>query len=274
MLDYGIQTVLHAYNTFVGNGDYILLFYVCIIYLFCKESKFSNKTLVYPIVFILFCFALNPIAAQLSKIGLDQNSYYRNYWLLMDIIVISYAAVCLVYSLDSKVKRVLATLAMCAVIALSGRYMFEADSEVYTVPETAFKVPGESAHIANTMKPLNITKDERVLTDELLTNEIRLYDASITLVYSYFLPIFGKVHHEDAEYVESAQLLYDMIYEHTQEFDEELLYKALKETQCKYMIVYNESAVMPELSEIEWLSVAAATDIHEILQVGETDEFD
>ncbi len=273
VLYYGRETVKLAYDSYVGTGSYMILFYIAMIYIFCKKNKFAKKTMLYPIAFIFVAFAINPIVAELARVGIDANSYYRNYWLILDTVVIAYVAVCVVFSLDSKVKRAIIAATICVVLVSAGRYMFEEDGK-FTEAETLYKLPSESVHLAYTMEPLNLTKDDRVLADLLVTKEIRMYDASVTLVYSFHIPAGGNVvHYEDREYSVNAKILYDMIYDHTIEFDEELLYTALKDTHCKYMIVYNKSEVMPFLDEVDWLSEAASTDVHVILEVGDTEKF-
>ncbi len=268
----GRMAVKSAYDWYAGDGVYLILFYIAIIYIFCRNNKFAKNTMVYPIMFIFVGFVINPIVAEFVLVGLESSTYYRNYWLLVDIVVISYVAVCVVFSLENKVKRAIVTIGICVVLIFAGQYMF-VDDDGFNEAETILKLPSETIHLAHTMEPLNITRDERVLADFLVASEIRMYDAGITLVYGYSLPVDGYVVYEHADYIENAQLLYDMIYEHTIAFDEEAFYKALISTQCKYMIVYNQSEVMPFLNEVDWLSEVAATDVHVILKVGDTDKF-
>ncbi len=268
----GRTAVKTGYEWYAGEGVYLILFYVAIIYIFCRNNKFAKNTILYPIVFIFASFVINPIVAEFALIGLTPATYYRNYWLLVDIVVIAYVAVCVVFSLDNKIKRAIVTMAICVVLIFAGQYMF-VDDDGFNEAETILKLPSETIHLAHTMEPLNITRDERVLADFLVVSDIRMYDAGITLVYGYSLPIDGDVDYENREYRTYAQLLYDMIYEHTIAFDEEALYNALIGTQCKYMIVYNQSEVMPFLDEVDWLSEAAATDVHVILEVSETEKF-
>ena len=92
MFHENLQIIQESFLRYKGTGMYMALFLVAILYIFLVDKNKKNKAfLVYFPCFILLVI-LNPIFHKFVNPFLNQNVYWRTFWLLPIGIVMAYAA--------------------------------------------------------------------------------------------------------------------------------------------------------------------------------------
>ncbi len=132
------QEILLIYREYVGTGMVAALFLISVCYLLFAEKEPSKKLImaVLPLAVILL-FAC-PLFAWVVYRFLDSEIYYRFLWLLPVSMVIAYAGVKLILSVQGT-KRIITLLAVCAVIIISGDYVY--DNPYMSPAQNAYHVP-------------------------------------------------------------------------------------------------------------------------------------
>lgn len=172
-----------------GNGTFMLLFIVSLVYLMCFEK---NKTVKYVlgaanmILLVLFVF---PVFANVFMNKLDEEStYYRFLWIIPTGIVSSYAIVHFIKRFKNKFVKagVCAVFVIC--ILIGGVFMYEAP--VFIETSNAYQIPDEVLEICQDIE-VEGREVEAIFPDEILVYP-RLYSSYIIMPYGFETLQFGK----------------------------------------------------------------------------------
>lgn len=225
MLEECINTIKSSYEQFKGGGMYFALFLVAMLYIFIKEKDKKKRILFIYFPILVFIVITNPLFYLVASVVFTVNTYYRLFWLLPLGIVIAYAAVLVVNEGKEKLEKVIIFISVFVIIALSGKFYFDAFSEY----GNSYKLPDESVLVAQLIG-IDEEENKKVLVPGELTPYIRQIDASIELLYGrrpdtayWNNPLATELDNGNVEYIA----------------------KVLEEKNCQY-VVFKRATVMRE----------------------------
>ncbi len=264
-----IDYLIKLYHNYVGSGHVVILFFVSLIFIFLYKDTFLKNSFLYTATFIIIMFIVNPIIFNIVQIFLGKTAYWRTYWLLFDVFIISIVATVIITNIPKRTKKIIASFALCMVFILSGTLILQQSPSMYSSSENLFKISNETIAVADTILELAITRDEHVLVDPDTAIEIRQYTSDITLVYGREFLTNGNVRNTPYEnHNENATILYNMLYTTQAPLDEDLLGDAAKAVSCKYIVVpLSSGTLINSLNSMNVIDLVALTTLSAIYEV-------
>lgn len=151
-----ISVCKEAYERFVGNGLYIGIFFISILYLISNMRKENNKERKIKLILgiysiIVLIINLTPIWTSFLTSMLRENAtYWRVYWLLPIGISIAFMFTEIISKKDSLKDRMIISIVIIGMIVLSGKYMYNSEEmERFIKVENYYKVPNNVLDIIN-----------------------------------------------------------------------------------------------------------------------------
>ena len=211
----------------MGTGFLLVLYAAAFVWLFMREKrKWKRAVLLYAPGLILILFALPPVRMLYTRVLNEGATYYRILWLIPMGVTVCYAGVTFL----GKHYRVGALLC-AALIAVCGKLVY--DSPYITKAENAYHIPQSVVEICDLITPKEDGIRVRAAFPSELTYFVRQYDTDILLP-------FGR------DMVEVQWDYYNPVYEVMEKpeiIDTEALVGALKETECSYLILWQDRPV-------------------------------
>lgn len=181
MFEDSIKIIKNSFLEFKGQGFYILLFVIALIYVFVKEEEKNKKVFfVYTSLTTLILIIFNPIFNKIVGKFLLENVYWRLYWSIPFGIAIAYASVKFIMSNSKKHIKIISTILIVVVIMISGKFIY--NSENYTKVGNLYKLPDEHVLIAQLIG-LDNEEYKKVIVPDTMVAHIRQIDSSIELAY-------------------------------------------------------------------------------------------
>lgn len=179
MFKENIEIIKYSYEQFQGTGMYFALFLVAMLYIFLKEKDRNRKILLLYFPILVFCVITNPIFNKFVGSIFTVNTYWRVFWLLPIGIVIGYAAVLVVNENKEKSQKIIVTVSLFIIIALSGKLIY--NDYNYQECGNAYKLPDESVLVAQLIG-VDEQENKKAILPETLVAHVRQIDASIELL--------------------------------------------------------------------------------------------
>lgn len=173
---YEIENVFQTFQSYGGTTMFLPIFFVCLIYCYCKAEEAGKKRLIwYGILAVLFVF--NDVSRKIIGKFTDVSTYYRFIWAVPVLIVIA-GIFCHILE-NSKGKREKACiLVLSCFVLLLGQSSF--------LYQGCFKLPGNEYNVSDdVLKTCDIIKEHKqeerpvVIFDLEIQMAARLYDASL-----------------------------------------------------------------------------------------------
>ncbi len=180
MFQNNIEIIKNTFEEYKGQGMYIALFLVGILYILLKEKDKKMKILFvfYPLLTLLI--TLNPIFNKLIGHIFKSSTYWRVYWIIPLGIVIAYASILFIKENQEKSKKVLCALGIVIIIMASGKLIYN-NANFYKTGNL-YKLPDESILVAQLIGE-DDAEYKKAIVPETLVAYIRQIDASIELLY-------------------------------------------------------------------------------------------
>lgn len=176
-----ILTIKDMYLEFFGNGAYIILFLISLLYVFFVEKDKNDKIKMFfwnSIILVIIIF--NPIIYKIFEPIFSGNVYWRMFWMLPIGILIPYVATKLISEREKMIEKIIITISIIVIIILSGKCVFNKDN--FSIATNSYKIPQEALEVAKI-----ISEDECdykvALVPETIVAYIRQYDSNIILRY-------------------------------------------------------------------------------------------
>lgn len=181
-----INVCKEAYDRFVGNGLYIGIFFISILYLISnmkhdnKERKIRATLGIFSIIILIL--NLTPIwTSFLTNVLNENDTYWRVYWLLPIGISIAFMLTEIVSKSDSKKDKIIISIIIIFIIILSGNYMYNLEeTERFSKVENYYKVPNNVLDIIN-----HVSNDDnnykKIAGNELFIIYTRQVDGNIII---------------------------------------------------------------------------------------------
>ena len=124
MLKENIEIVKNTFQEYQGNGMYIALFFVAMLYIYLKEEdkKKKNLFLYFPICVLLV--TLNPLFNKMVGKIFTASVYWRMYWILPVGITIAYSVVKFVSEQKEKSQKIVVAISLITIIIFSGKFIY------------------------------------------------------------------------------------------------------------------------------------------------------
>ena len=178
-----LQLAIEKSKNYWADGWYVLLFALALIYvLICVKEKKAKKTLLWYsglFVAVFFC----PLTIKIITVFIGKSVFWRMFWILPTSVITAFAFTHLYEKINAKWIKAIAVLAMVAVIALSGAWMYS-NREFRIAPNWHKVSPAvpEVCEIITSDAEQQGLQPKALVADSLLT-EIRQYDATIGMAY-------------------------------------------------------------------------------------------
>lgn len=214
----------------------------------------ERKKLFWPSVLVLIFF-FNPVFYKYVGMRFLAGVYWRLLWMLPVSFVIAYTLTRLVGGIQKNILRVVAIVAACGCIILTGDPVFS--ETTYREKENDYELPAAALEIADyVMGGLQSWKETIIVPNELLCS-IRQYSASACLLYGRNAEGFISDIGED-----EAKVFAEMSKENP---DVELVTRIALEKDCRYIVFNTSFHQIPEdLTEYGYEQAAVVEEVYVI----------
>lgn len=218
--------IVSNFASFSGTGGYMVLFYVCVLFLFLKEKKRLCRALFVwlplAVTVIFFC----PLWVFYMSAREDGEILYRILWLIPFGAVMGYTLTKVVLSVPARLKYPAVALGLL-LTAVFGGYIYSSPyfskaQNLYHVPDTVVKICDE----------IEVPGREiRACFPEEFTSYVRQYTATVHLTYGResYMPGVIDTLGSDAMYLLRKGRV-----------DMKALAKVLRDRDTPYLIVKND----------------------------------
>ncbi|MDO4478081.1 MAG: hypothetical protein Q4B73_03445 [Lachnospiraceae bacterium] len=182
-----LQLAVDKCVQYEGAGYHLILYAAALVLLFVIWRREKARADGYILGYALFILAIYicPVTAKIiTKLCIGKSVYWRMFWLMPVTLVLAYIAAYLVSKMKRPLARGLLAVALMAVLALSGRFMFRTD--VYTPAENKVKLSQIVVDVADLVTADADAHKEvplKGLFDDGLLPYIRQYNGRIKMAY-------------------------------------------------------------------------------------------
>lgn len=224
-----LENVKVMYQYFCGTGAQLLLFATCIFLLFIQikdKEKQIEKFLVTYVLIFCGIYACPVTAGIIMRFCVDEDVYWRMFWILPIAIVLAYTGTKLISSISQgKIfKKLVAVVMSVLLIALAGNSVFHLLNNDVDLGKT--KLPLEIEGICVAVKEdakIRMEEEVKVIVPDEFVCYIRQYDGTIKMPYG------RRVGNRN-------QKLHDLM--NNSSLNAKGLLKRVRKRNCNYM-VYN-----------------------------------
>lgn len=237
----GLRFVQVCLKEYWGECAFLLLFLIGIIWtIVCHKKQIARGFLPYVLFLVLTVY--NPICVKYVVPILDfDNEYYRFFWMLPVVPVVSYYIVKVIYMFSGKVKRVVIGLLCLGLIVFVG-VPIEGVATNYSMVENIYKVSNELRAVCDVIHQDSTKENPKVVFAEELNSVARQYDPSLFLtldrdavIYRAGSTIAGKINEEKAWY-QRQKIIMDVVY-YEMDVSAKKFKKALSKTKTDYLVL-------------------------------------
>ena len=209
-----------VWQTISGSGALSALYLCAVIFLLLTEKIKSRRLLFVYFPLILTAVLLCPVTYRIFSRLLDEEIYYRFYWMLPMTSTLAYSGVRL-YELYRGRCRPLVGAAILALFILCGDYVY--DSWQFSTAENEYHIPQAVVDICDQIHREG--KEVVAVFPSELMQYVRQYDCTICMPYG-----------RDMLYLNMENELYSLM-EETEEPDAGEICRLASESGCAYIVV-------------------------------------
>lgn len=244
------NTAFLVWQNISGSGMLAALYVCAVIFLFFQEKETYKRILLVYLPIFWIGVLLLPVTYKVVAEVIDEEIYYRFFWMLPMTLVIAYSCV-QAYHLYRGKYRGLVAVALIAVLVLSGDFVY--NNWRYSKAENEFHIPDSVVEICDLMHTEG--REVIALFPMELMQYVRQYDSTICMPYGRNVlvedwninhPLYDMMEEEvvDCERLGEAAVMYSCSYivlSQEREITGDLTASGyvLKDTRCGYHIYYN-----------------------------------
>lgn len=180
MFSDNIQIIKNSFVNYFGTRSYFILFLIVLLCIFLLEKDKKKRVFLIYFSGLELLVVLNPIFNKCVNKLLNQNVYWRTFWIIPLGITMAYAGVLIIKNISEKSKKIIAISSMILIIILSGKCVYF--GEEYSKLNNWYKIPDEYLEIINTISEIDI-EDKKVITSTDMIEYVRQVDAKIKTAY-------------------------------------------------------------------------------------------
>lgn len=132
------EQIVSHFKNYMGGGFILLLYFVCLIWMFIKEERKERRILFIYMPLVVSLIFFNPLMSRLMTKMAEDEIYYRLLWILPVSITLAYSITQICIRLKG-VGRAVALGLFVAVLAIGGKFIYD-DAE-YSVAENEYHLP-------------------------------------------------------------------------------------------------------------------------------------
>lgn len=220
--------IINIFHAVSGGYSYMALLFISLLFLYVRVPD-KRVILVYPnVVFIAIFF--NPILKIIiEKYFLGGGVYWRLWWLIPVNFIISVVCVYTEDLLKKRVEKVIGLTAMCLIIILSGRLVF--NEMTFVRSENRFKLPNEILEVSTILEDDLQGKqpeEHKIVATYEVAWRIRMYNPELYLTFGRYPTLSQCLHATD---------IYELVNAENVSFEN--LHSLLEINDVQYLILEN-----------------------------------
>ena len=180
MFEKSIEIISNAFLQYKGNGMYMALFLLGMLYIYLneKDKKMRCLFLYFPLA-TLFVI-LNPLFNKCVGKIFTGSVYWRLFWILPIGITIAYCLIKFVQDQKEKSQKIIVGISLVAILIVSGRFMYI--EENFQKVGNLYKLPDDPVWVAQLIGA-DKSEHKKALVPDTVVPYIRQIDANIELAY-------------------------------------------------------------------------------------------
>ena len=249
------DTAFTVWQNISGSGMLTALYVCALFFLFFQEKAMYKRILLVYLPAFWIGLLMLPMTYRIVAEVIDEELYYRFFWMLPMSLTIAYALVQAYHLYKGKYRR-MAALGMVLLIVLCGDFVY--DNWRYEKADNIYHIPESVVELCDFMHAEG--REVMALLPMELMQYVRQYDSTICMPYGREIlvadwrvnhPLYDvfEVEEIDADVLGETALIYNCIYivmERTQEMTGDLTAYGyqLKDTCHGYDVYYNDDLFM------------------------------
>ncbi|MCD7863961.1 MAG: hypothetical protein LUG61_10765 [Lachnospiraceae bacterium] len=227
-----MSDTVSVWQNISGSGALCALYLCAVIFLLLTEKRKSLRLLLVYFPLILTVILLCPLTYRAASLILDEEIYYRFFWMLPMTATLAYSGVRL-YELYKGKYRPLAGVAILALFMLCGDYVY--DSWQFSAAENEYHIPQAVVDICDEMHREG--KEVMAVFPSELMQHVRQYDCTICMPYG-----------RDMLSMNVYEELYGLM-ELTEEPSAGEICRLAQESGCAYIVVSRTKKIQGSLQQ-------------------------
>ncbi len=175
-----IEIIRTSFNQYQGDGMYMALFFIGMLYIYLKEKDKKMRFLFLYFPLTVLVITLNPIFNKCVGSIFNDSVYWRLFWLLPMGITIAYCLIKFVQEQKDKVQKIVVAISLVLILIVSGEIMYS--EGVFPKLGNMYKLPDDAVWVAQLIGADEAEYKKAIVPDTLVPY-IRQIDASINMAY-------------------------------------------------------------------------------------------
>jgi len=242
----GISDMFEQYSKYTGTGIFMVLFFVCLVYMSVSDKDKGNRTvLLHGSIWIVIVIFL-PLLYFLYVNLVDANTYWRMWWLVPMGIGLAYVGTNLI-----KDHRIMGFIIVGLMMILGGRFVYTSDF-YFMRSENMYQIPQVVIELDDAIEEHEATSKMAAFPAELLIY-VRQYDVNIKMPY-------GR-EQLDTTWIANSDFYLETVKD---EYDFEVLHDYCVSTGTVYFVTntYRPYANAPEDYGFEYMTAVGNYEIY------------
>lgn len=228
------NSIIDLYQKYIGTGMIAGLLLVAVIYLLVTEKNKNTRIVFLYMPLMVLALFFCPLFAGVFNYFVGIEIYFRFMWLVPVAIILGYAAVKIIVSLNGK-KRLIAGVAMGAIVMISGSFIYK--NPDYPPAENVYHIPQDVVDICDAIRVEGREVVAAFPREHLLY--VRQYSPHICMPYG-----------RDAYIGEIQDNLFDTL--EKDRIDAEKTVEYARARGCHYVIFSAEKQIIGEFEDYEY----------------------
>lgn len=227
------NTSLGVWQNISGSGMLTGLFLCALVFLFFQEKEtYKRILLVYlPAIWVGILFL--PITYQIIAGIIDEELYYRFFWMLPMTLIIAYALVQVFYLYQGSYKKIIA-VCIAVVLALCGDFVY--NNWRYSAAENKYHVPQSVVDMCDLMHAEG--REVMAVFPAELMQYVRQYDSTVVMPYGRNVLVEEWQVYHPLDVIMGTEIL-----------DSKALGETARAYSCVYVVVQEERKTSGDLTE-------------------------
>lgn len=243
-----MEAIALVWQNISGSGMLTALYICAMVFLFYKEKETYKRILFVYLPMLWMGILFLPVTYQVVSTVIDEELYYRFFWMLPMTLVISYALIQAYHMYQGRYRRGLAVV-MAAVVMFCGDFLY--NNWRYTIAENVYHVPERVVALCDFMHAEG--REVMALIPAELMQYIRQYDSTICMPYGREILMENLTFYHP---------LYNIMEEET--IDSDMLAETASQYGCVYIVLKQDKIKTKEVDSFgyEWVNTICGYDVY------------
>ena len=244
---------------------YLVLYVFALLFICIKGDKRDRKIFLPPSLMMLFT-VFNPVFPVILNSIFDVNKeYYRFFWMLPLMSLVSFASVKIIFDLQKKPSRkIISAILIICILVSGGTFVYDGG---YIKAENIYKMPGELPAVTQIIHRQSDVKYPRAMFEYDYNMQVRQYDASILLPCdreAYLNAVSGGLDYPEIIADENYYNRLLAVVALNMRLDRDTFLEGMEQTDTEFIVLTNGSDMISYLTDMG-LKVVGKTVNHTVL---------